>query len=808
MRLPHFLLFLLIFCLLFTPGMQAQYMLQGRVTDKKGDAVPFATAVLQSALDSSIIATELVDSSGIFTINTGKIKGTFVNIVAQGYLPGYKSITDTSSKNIHLNFALTEEGKQLNAVTITAKKPLIERKPDRVIFNVESSISSIGSDALSVLKKAPGVRVHDGDISLTGKSTVTVMINDKMLQVSGDELAEMLSSIPAENLSKIEIITAPPAKYDAAGNSGIINIVTKHAISNGFKGIATIGYSRRSLGSPFASGNANYKNRKLNAYINMSTADFRSMPQAGYTVYYPGQKWDQHNTQTNIYPYIRIQAGADYAISKKSTLGFLYTIGASTPVTDDNINTKVLKQDNNILDSVISTKARENSKGVRNVFNLNYEYRIDSSGKKLNIDLDYFTRTGNRSRDFNTTNTFADGTNTGVQSIDRTKGTQLVNIKSVKADITWPTKIANFALGAKASFISNGSDNVFSTYDGHTYIADPLRTNEFDYTENTQSLYASMEKSFHKLGVQAGLRAENTQARGYSPTLAITNDYQYLKLFPSLFLQYTFDDDNAINFNYTRRIDRPDFMLLNPFRSYSTPTSYETGNPFLQPSYSTNLELGYTLKSKYTLSLYLQNVTNLFAQILRVDTATGGFNFTNDNVGSSIRYGFNLGAEVSPFGWWECSAQFYGYYVGFDGTYYNTIGGLSYSRPSFNASVENTFYLDAAKTWSTELNADYQAKQQAEYDLEYATFNMEAGIRKLLMHKRMTIALNVEDIFATDRYRLTNLYNKGYINSYGDERTVRLSLSYKFGTNAEMKRRQNTSGIEERSGIGNGSGKN
>lgn len=805
MRLHLFCCFFVVFYFAAIPLATAQHLLQGRVSDKQGMPVVSAVVLLQSLPDSSILKTELTDSNGNYKIQTDAKDKGLIKIVAASYLVAYRKISGTDEI---VDITLEGDSKLLKDVVVSARKPLLERKPDRIVFNVESSISAIGSDAMTVLKKAPGVKVHDGEISLAGKSTVNVMINDKLVQLSGDELVEMLSSIPAENLLSIEIITAPPARYDAAGNSGIINIVTKHALSDGFNGNVTAGYSVRSLGSPFGSANVNYKKGRLNAYMNMSTAYFHSIPTSGYTVFYPQQRWEQSGSQVNKYPYIRLQAGADYTIGKRSTLGFLYTLGASSPVNEDDIKTHIIRQSDNGTDSVINTIAKETGSGVRNVLNLNYEYRIDSAGKKLNIDFDYFTRTGLRERELNSFNSFADGRNTGMQSRDWTKGTHVVNIKSIKTDLALPYEFAHFTLGAKASFTGNTSDNIFKTFDSSEYVTDPSRTNKFEYTENTQAMYVSAEKSFGKLGIQAGLRGEYTQTKGYSVTTGLSTSYDYFKLFPSLFAQYTFNEDNALNFNYTRRIGRPDFMLLNPFRVYSTPQSYEAGNPLLRPSYSTNFELGYTLKSQYTFTLFVQKQRSVFAQVLNVDTMQGGYNLTNDNIGSALSYGFSFDGTVNPTPWWESSLELYAYYTRFSSSYYDAMNKQSYSRPALAFSLGNTIFINKARTLSTELGCEYQTRQQSEFDLHYAVLNVQAGLKLLLLRKQMTLGLDAEDIFGTNRYRVMNRYNGAITNNYDDERIIRFSLMYRFGMRRETKRRENTSGIEERKSINNGRSNN
>ncbi len=223
----------------------------------------------------------------------------------------------------------------MKEVAVTVKKPLIERKIDRIIFNVENSITAIGSDALEALSKAPGVHVSGTDeISLAGKSTVSVMIDDKLLQVGGEELAEMLQAIPSDNIARIEVITAPPAKYDAAGNSGIINIVTKKAKQQGLNsnigGVAV----RNLLTSARGVAAFNYRKDNLNIYGNTDFGDNYSKPLEQQTTYYPNEQLNQVNHVDNLHNYHYSQLGADYDITPKAVIGILYTYAGSTPKND------------------------------------------------------------------------------------------------------------------------------------------------------------------------------------------------------------------------------------------------------------------------------------------------------------------------------------------------------------------------------------------------------------------------------------------------------------------------------------------
>jgi outer membrane receptor protein involved in Fe transport len=794
-RKVNFLIVTLL-CMSLAETLQAQGRIRGKISDRTGESISLATAIIINKTDSSLISTAPADSAGNYSISYKDLKTILLKATAPGYKTQLAIIDDTAKQ---YNFILDEDATTLRAVTVSAQKPVIEHKADRTIYNVESSVSANGSDAYELLKKVPGVTVSKDVIGIVGKSTVMVMINEKTVEIDGDELAAVLKSIGSDNISRIEVITTPPAKYDAEGNSGIINIITKKAIDDGLSGNITGGYRQTSLGAPFTEGAFNYKKGRWDVYGNENVMNTNWKPVEQYTAYYPTERLEQRNNITNQNPWGRFQLGADYKISAHSTIGVLYTYGTSDPQSNESIKAAFYNK-NNIIDSVVNTGAHTNESGRRNVLNLNYEWRIDSSGKKLNVAADYFTRTGKKTRDFTTTDNYSDGSPTGISNIDRSIGTQVVNIGSIKADVEWPTALANISFGGKASMVHNTSDNTFKYLEGSEYFTDPGKTNKFDYKENTQALYLSAKRTYNEWEFQAGLRGEYTQTNGYSPTVGQSNVNNYFKLFPTIYIQYEANEDNSFRISYSKRIDRPDFWLLNPFRYYSTTNSYTEGNPFLQPSYSNNIELSYTLKSNYTFTLYTQVQDNIYTQALQVDTINSGLYFRMANVGKSVNYGFTGNGRFEPTSWWESNVQLAAYYGTFSSAYYNEMQTSKYSKSSFTVSVNNSVFLNENKTWLAEVNFVYQANQQSDFDLEYAAGNLDIGIKAMFLDKRLIVALESADILATDRARLKNLYNQSLTNNYEDERELRFSMTYKFGKrhSADEEREQKVSDEEKR----------
>ena len=794
-RKVNFLIVTLL-CMSLAETLQAQGRIRGKISDRTGESISLATAIIINKTDSSIFSTAPADSAGNYSISYKDLKTILLKATAPGYKAQLAIIDDTAKQ---YNFILDEDATTLRAVTVSAQKPVIEHKADRTIYNVESSVSANGSDAYELLKKVPGVTVSKDVIGIVGKSTVMVMINEKTVEIDGDELAAVLKSIGSDNISRIEVITTPPAKYDAEGNSGIINIITKKAIDDGLSGNITGGYRQTSLGAPFTEGAFNYKKGRWDVYGNENVMNTNWKPVEQYTAYYPTERLEQRNNIANQNPWGRFQLGADYKISEHSTIGVLYTYGTSDPQSNESIKA-AFYNNSNVIDSLVNTSAHTNESGRRNVLNLNYEWRIDSSGKKLNVAADYFTRTGKKTRDFTTIDNYGDGNATGISSIDKSIGTQVVTIGSIKADVEWPTALANISFGGKASMVHNTSDNTFKYLEGSEYFTDPGKTNKFDYKENTQALYLSAKRTYKAWEFQAGLRGEYTQTNGYSPTVGQSNVNNYFKLFPTVYIQYAASEDHSFRLSYSKRIDRPDFWLLNPFRYYSTTNSYTEGNPFLQPSYSNNIELSYTLKSNYTFTLYTQVQDNVYTQALLVDTINSGLYFRMANVGKSVNYGFTSNGRFEPTNRWESNVQLTAYYGTFSSAYYNELQTSKYSKSSFTVSVNNSVFLNENKTWLAEVNFVYQANQQSDFDLEYAAGNLDIGIKAMFLDKRLIVALESADILATDRARLKNLYNQSLTNNYEDERELRFSLTYKFGKRhgTDEEREQKVSEEEKR----------
>lgn len=791
-------LFVFLLCLLLYPWLlRAQSGLRGVVRDPAQLPVGCAAIRVSTLPDSILLAVARTDSQGHFSIAAPGKQLLLLQVVSPGYA-AYQTLAGPFPDTIQsLEITFDPDEHLLQGIAVTASKPIFTRKSDRIVFNVAQSTSAIGADAFELLKKAPGVQVSNSTINMTGKGTVSVMVNDRLQQVSGEELEALLRAVPADQVQAIEIISTPPAKYEAEGNAGMINIITKKMSLNGFNGTVTTAYQQRVLASGRFSGSFNYRKEKWNVYGNANINRFNFTAPQQTIADYPEQRQEQANAQLNHPLYSRNQLGIDYAFSKQSVIGLLYTFGSADRYMDQGFRTNVYGLPANRIDSVLQTNAHTSDQARRNVINLNYEWKLDSSGRKLVLNADYFDRQSELQRNFNTQHYLPSGTPLFLHQDNKTSGRQSVAISALRADYTWPLKIATVNMGAKASFVRNNSDNRFMYLDGAAYSTDPDRTNIFEYTEHIQAAYLSAAKEYRKWEWQAGLRAEYTQTKGISDRPAQVNTNHYFKLFPSVSLLYRFNEQQSATLSYNRRIERPDFYVMNPFREYSTPTSYESGNPFLQPSFSDNINLAYTFHTDYTAGLFVEQVQQPWSQVSVIDPVLHAFNFTMANVGKSVRYGVYITADIQPLPCWELNAEghaTFNHYKGMlDGVSYNTKTNVLYTF-----EVNNTIALNKGKTLVAELGFNYTSDGQIDFARkQYAWSSLDAGIKALLCDKKCTLAITGSDLFRQDKWYVMNRYNGTVQRGYFDSRVLSLAFSWKFGNDTIKAKRERNDATEE-----------
>lgn len=770
--------------------LQAQ-SIEGFVMNNNDQYLENATIELIQPKDSTVLKSSSTDSNGqyfIHDVQYGKyiLKVTHIQCLSEFIL------IEIENPVTLLNVKLEIKTNEMKEVTIVAKKNIYEYKAGKIIFNVESSIGSQGSDVLTTLKKAPGVLIKNNSITLAGKSSVGVMINGRLQQMSGEDLNAYLKSIPGSTVSRIEIIHSPSSKYDAEGDMGIINIITKKPVGEGFKGNLNTSFARNHHNMPLLSLNTNYRKNKLNVFCNLSFYRVGYGYTSKTSTYFKDNNWYQLAKIGSDANNARAQIGVEYQLSHKTTVGFSYAL--STSQTTNKESTLATNFDNKaeVIGYTKTIGKTSDRLPSRHLLNVNAEHRFDSTGKKINIDYDLFTYRMNKQRDFNIGNYLPDNTMQS-ESINRLTGNPNYMIQSVKADLELPTTFAKYTFGVKGAFVHNEVENIAMRLQNQVFVRDTSSTNTFDYEEQTQAAYVQASKEWKQLSIQIGVRAEHTFIRGVSTTVARTDIQDYTKLFPSLMIEYQVNDKNTLNLTANRRIRRPDYGNLNPFRYYYTEFSYSEGNPALQPSTSNKLQLSYVYKGTYNVSLLYTHSLNHFDRLFLIDSVKGTSNITRANIGMTYYYGAFVSGAFTPLKWWEINGDLN---VGYNQFKPETKDANRYTSIVFYGNANNTFYINKSRTLVGELNGYYYTPRQNDYKLWKKIWAVNAGIRALFYQKKLSVAIYADDIFATSYWLQINQQNGTNEYSYDDERAIRISCTYKFG-NQKVKGKRERSGVDE-----------
>jgi iron complex outermembrane receptor protein len=790
--------------------------INGSVIDGSQKTVESASIALLRAKDSSIVKYSVADKDGKFgfeNISDGKY---LVSITAIGHQNGYSESFEISERNQSIQLKTIELiplAKSMNNVTITAKRPFIEQKIDKMIINVESSITSAGSSALDVLEKSPGVTVDkDGNISLKGKQSVMVMMDGKPAYLSGTDLVNYLRSLPSSAIDQIEIMTNPSAKYDAAGNSGIINIKSKKNRQVGFNGNVTLGYQQGKYWGSNNSLNLNYRIGKVNLFANASTnkgnrfqtlSILRQFKDA--TTKDIDAVFEQQTRMRNENQFSNLKIGADYFVTKKTTLGFV-TSGFINPGKFSSKSTSYLKNASRIVDSILYAESNQKQTWKNGSLNLNFRHEFDSTGREITSDFDYVTYRSGSTQNFSNT-TY--NPNWVERNIENLRGDLPVNVDiySAKVDYTQALgKQAKLEAGIKTSYVNtNNHANYFSELNGGEEV-DYSKTNHFLYKENINAAYVSVNRQYKKLGAQIGFRYENTSysANQYGNPTKKDSAFKknYGNLFPTVFLSYTVNKNNQFAVSFGRRIDRPAYQDLNPFLFFLDKFTYESGNPFIKPQYTNNAEVSHTYKNFLTTTINYSRTIDYMNETFSQEKVNGDTTYAtivrHGNIGKRDAAGIAISAQVPVTKWWNASIYTNYNYNKFKGRLNGNGEYIDIAASNLLFNVSNQFKFN--KGWSAELSGFYRTKGVEGQIIIQPLGQLSAGIGKQVLKTKGTLRLNVRDLLytniATGDINFENTLAH-FVNTR-DSRVASLSFTYRFGKPIKgMQQRKKIGGAED-----------
>ncbi len=781
----------------------------GTILDENKKPIDYATVVLYKAADSSIVKTSFTDQNGVFGFNVST-KGTYFYKASNMGYNTIKSktitVTDENQKADFGSAQLVSSSQNLKEVSIAVTKPLIERKMDRVVMNVSTSAIMTGSNALEVLQKAPGVSVDQNDnISMQGKQGVLIQLDGKQTYMSSADVANLLRNMQSSEIETIELITNPSSKYDAAGNSGIINIRTKKNKAGGTNGSinATAGYGKNFRGNTGI--NLNHRTKKLNLFGNYNYGNttreniitIDRISNGTPDTYFMQSGSSLRKQQNNNF-----KAGIDYFINKNNTIGVLVN-GYFNNGTEASKNNTLIGPSFQQVDSTLASNSLQTNKYNNISYNLNYKSVLDTAGSEISADFDYSKYNGNDGSEYENDYMFANGTRIRPVNYTRNGTPSKIDIKAFKVDYKVSlSKTIKLEAGLKSSWVKTDNDLQAEELVNNIWQNDVRRSNQFIYDENVNAAYTNINKQFKNTSIQLGLRVEQTNSKGNLVTTNTVVERDYFDFFPTLFVQQTLSKNHQLGFSYSRRIDRPSYDALNPFIYYLDQYTYNKGNPFLKPQYTNNVELSYTFMQKYMLSVGYSRTNDVITEVLLPDSAQKALFQTNENLAKNTSYNANLNIPVQVAKWWSMNNNLNVFYLSFEAPDLAGVA-LKTGKTSFQFKSQQSFTI--ANGLTGELNGSYESP------LDYGTlrikarYSIDAGLSKSLFDKKATLKLALSDIFNMYKNDISSAYPglKYEVHQKNESQIGRISFTYRFGKEIKPARRRTTGSEAEQNRMKN-----
>ncbi|TGE28951.1 outer membrane beta-barrel protein [Hymenobacter metallicola] len=778
----------------------------GRVQTEAGAPIDYATVTLHRATDSTLVKTEFSDAKGEYRFEQLAAGNYRVSAAQVGYNRAWSAVFELPGSGSVPTLTLrVNAATQLKEVQVVGQKPLFERLADRTVVNVEGSTLATGNSTLEVLSRAPGVTVDANDnLALRGRQGLLVMIDGKRQPMTGTELADYLRALPADQLKSIELITSPPARYDAQGSAGIIDIKLKKDQRQGTNGSGNISYGRGRYGRFTTSASGNHRQKGLNLFASTTYTKrsnfgirntYRSYFESGDTGPELVSQADQRNNQIGSDHFVIWRLGTDVNLAANTTLGGVVT-GFAVPNPrpgGSSTNVSYFYDGRGQLTDYYTAQGTGQGYNPNVTANLNFKHVFANAkvGKpELSADLDYARYYTHRLQSLTTFNersgrpqTLLNGDQTG----------ELI-IQAAKADYTRPlSENTTLEAGAKASRVFSDNDILFLTTTEGVTSVDRGRTNRFRYDELISAAYLNLSHKVGKLNLQAGLRGEQTHATGEQVVASDNFRRDYYQLFPTASVKYTPSGVHEWTAALSRRINRPSYRQLNPFRFVIDPTTTGKGNPELRPETSYNLEVAHTFQQKFTTNLSYSLTADPITDVAQPESRTSTVSMYV-NLNRQHYAALTLTAPLTPTKWWQVYNNAVFFYIHYQGTLANT--SLNRGQGAFTLSSNSTFTF--GKGWGAELSGNYYSRQRVGFFVfqDYGQVNL--GVQKALWDRKATLRLAATDIFLTTPLRARSNYNNYQEDLYlrRDSRTATLSLSWRLG-NDKLTSTNRRSGAED-----------
>ncbi|WP_395046309.1 TonB-dependent receptor domain-containing protein [Flavobacterium sp.] len=763
------------------PVILNQGNITGKVIDKRNnEALPYASVTVKE--DGKVISGGMTKDNGSFTVDNLPLKTLKIEVVFMGYKKYETTITlSTDAKSFNLkNITLEEEAKELAEVSIVKEKSTVEQKIDRKVITVGKDLISAGATAADIMNNIPSVTVdqQNNTVSLRGNENVRIFIDGKPSNLSA---AQALQQIPSTSIKQIELITNPSAKYNPEGMSGIINIVLNKNSNLGFNGNLNTGVNFGKTPKFNGSIDLNYRVNKFNFYTTYSINHGKSFNE-GIIHWDKYNSTEDYNLSFNINPFQKnhfTKLGTDFYINDKNTLSF-YTI--------QSISNPVARFINGVdyVNPLTPDKTQvQNSTGKEKnqTYNLAYKHQFEKPENTLDIELNYNLTTEPENSVFTDEN----GNLLKTNNVSRDGKNFIANVDYV-SPLNETSKIE---VGLESRI--DGTRNKF--------ILDGNYDSDFVFNRNIQSAYGNYSSQFGKWSYQLGLRLESYDVNGTFKKVSESDDTfkDYIFTFyPSAFFTYTPSDNNTFNFNYSRRVDRPNMEQVNEIRQWTGLTVEQIGNSDLKPQFTNSVEANYTRKVKIgsiTSGVFFRYINDDISQVLTTnpyDSQKQLLTFTNFD--HNTEYGVEVSGNLDFNKWWNTNFGVDSYFKNNKGIIEDRNGNLvekEINATLFNSRMNHTFKLtkDFRVIWFTMYRMGERSLQFTNKDM----WKTDLGVRLNLLDGKGTLGVRYNDVFKTMKSTFHSSDPAILDGTFRwESQTVNVNFSYRFGSgkNKALDRKQ------------------
>lgn len=779
--------------------------LKGTVRDSENNPVAFTNVVLLQATDSVPLLGAVTDEVGNYEIQGIKNGEYILKVSCLGFESYFEKFSFPEKTEI--NIVLNANTTLLEGVEVVGKRPTVKREIDRLVFNVANTSLTEGN-IWDVLNRTPGIIINQENIIVKNSGNVVVYINDRRVNLTSSELKQLLEGTTANNIQSVEVITNPPAKYDAEGGS-VINIKMSKNLITGYNGNVFSNYTQ-GIFPKFSFGTGHfYKTEKINffANYNYNTSINNRHNNEGIqfiennqptdrwaTVFDRNYRSETHTLNTNF----------DYTLDKKSSLSLSSTVLYKPYWKQDNVSETDIFSSAEVLDSTFNTVNVMRDESSNAAFQADYQRTLSENGAKLTLNAFYSNYYYNRTQDVNTDYFFPDKTLIRTNSFD-TDATQSINIFTAQAGYEGTLKNGfHVETGAKISTIdSNNELKQFNIVNGQS-VLDTNESNTFFYDETVLAGYVSADKKWDKWQLKFGLRGEYADITGNSPTLGLINNRYNLKWFPSLYLGRTISDNLEIAMAYGKRIVRPRYEMLNPFRNFLTDNAFSGGNPDLDPAITHKVNLDITAWTKHTFSIYFDYIKGDIFELSFQDNTNRIIKYASVNLDRSRSVGLDYSTYFDFTSFWSFYGQTSTFY---DEVQFFAIESnnalVTNNRISNYTYLSNSFSLLKDKSLSADLTWFYISPiVQASTDVT-SRQTLSLSLVKKFLKNRWVASLQFNDIYNKGNFETKTQYlnQDNFYKARFETQTVKIGLRYNFG-NQGLSTNQKSIEAEEKERLG------